>query len=290
MEIDKRSRNVVVVQFPDILSGWEKWVFLSSDRHHDSAGCDRKLELEHLELCRERDASIIDVGDLYDAMQGRYDPRRSYPDMRPEYAQAMIKQGRCYLDLIVEDAAKFYAPYAGNFLVIGRGNHESSIQTHNDTDLTDRLVSELNKQPGATVQAGCYGGWVVFQFTMGKTQHERILLKYYHGSGGDAPVTRGVIQTARQAVYLPDADIVVNGHSHNAYIVPIERERMSMKCVSYQDTQWHLRTPTYHDDYGDGGDGWHVESGKPPKPRGGIWLHFTYLNKHIHFRPMLEIV
>jgi len=55
------------------------------------------------------------VGDMFDVMQGRYDPRRSYDDLRPEYKTST------YLDDIVKDAADFFKPYAKNFLMIGRG-------------------------------------------------------------------------------------------------------------------------------------------------------------------------
>jgi hypothetical protein len=116
-------------------------------------------------------------------------------------------------------------------------------------------------------------------FTAQKTVRTSIKMKYFHGSGGDAPVTRGVIQTARQAVYLPDADIVLNGHNHNEYCIPIQRERLSQTGEIYQDTQWHLRTPGYKNDYGNGSVGWAIESGMPPKPLGCVWLEFTFDSK-----------
>ena len=111
---------------------------------------------------------------------------------------------------------------------------------------------------------------------IGGTQRLSKNLKYFHGAGGGGPVTRGVIQTNRQAVYLPDADIVVNGHTHDAWYMPIQRERISDQGIIYQDIQHHIRTTSYKDEYKDGKGGWHVETWRPPKPIGAAWLRFYY--------------
>lgn len=267
--IEPLSRNVLGVRFPYVHDGWEQYILLTSDRHHDSKWTDRELEIEHLEMVKKRNAYVIDVGDVFDAMQGKYDPRRSYRDLRPEYSVEN------YLDEIVDDAAKFYKPYADRFLVIARGNHEQSVLKNNGVDLISNLTHRLNTSAGTHIQAGFYGGWVKFFFNIG-THRLSKNLKYFHGAGGGGPVTRGVIQTNRQAVYLPDADIVVNGHTHDAWHVPIQRERLSDRGLIYQDTQHHIRTTSYKDEYRDGGDGWHVETWKPPKPIGACWMRFFY--------------
>jgi hypothetical protein len=222
-------------------------------------------------MAKKKNAFIIDVGDVYDVMQGRYDPRRTYKDLRPEY------KVENYLDEIVKESAKFYAPYASSFLVIGKGNHEQAILKNNGVDLIGNLVHRLNSESGGNIQAGVFGGWVKFQFKICGTQNEAVNLKYFHGAGGGGPVTRGVIQTNRQAVYLPDADIILNGHTHDSWYVPIARERISGSGTVYQDVQHHVRTSTYKNDYGDGGDGWHVETWKPPKPIGAAWICFKVI-------------
>jgi hypothetical protein len=115
----------------------------------------------------------------------------------------------------------------------------------------------------------------VFQFQT-STGRSSLRLKYYHGSGGGGPVTRGVISTNRQSVYLPDADFVLNGHVHDAYYVPIQRERLNSSLRVRQDTVHFIRVPGYKDEYAEGAGGWHVERGGPPKPLGAAWLRFTY--------------
>lgn len=278
--------GVLMTQFTGPLApDWEQWVMLSSDRHFDSAYCDRKLMRDQLDKAIDLDALIIDVGDFFDAMQGKFDPRRSYTGLRPEY------KVEAYLDEIVEDAANFLAPYASRFLLIGRGNHDSGVLKNVGTDLISNLVHRLNVEHGGNIMAGGYGGWVRFLFQIGEVGMRRSLnLKYFHGSGGGGPVTRGVIQTNRQAVYLPDADIVVNGHTHDAYVVPISREKLSTHGRMSQDLVWFVRTPTYQQDYKFGVGGWHDERGGPPKPKGCAWLRLYRDRDEIRSEVRLDIV
>jgi hypothetical protein len=261
---------VLTVRFAAVKSGWEQWLLLSGDRHHDNVHCDRRLEHYHLEQARDREALIIDVGDLFCAMQGKYDPRSNMDDLRPE------DKSEKYLDKIVEHAADFYAPFADNWLLMGKGNHESNISRRHGTDLTSNLVHRLNSDHDGRVFIGGFGGWVRFIFQDDKN-HGRgtVNMKYFHGAGGEAPVTRGVIQTNRQAVYLPDANVVVNGHNHHSYHLPIKRERLTTKGVVTQDIVHYVRTPGYKDEYADGSGGWHVERGGVPKPIGCVWMRIT---------------
>jgi hypothetical protein len=101
---------------------------------------------------------------------------------------------------------------------------------------------------------------------------ESVKMKYFHGAGSDAPVTRGVIQTSRQAVFLNGADIVVNGHNHHSYYVPIVQESVSAAGKVVFSTQHHVRTPGYKNEYNDGTSGWAVEKGMVPKPLGGAFV------------------
>jgi hypothetical protein len=241
---------------------------LRSDAHQDNVNCDRKLEKAHLDKAKERGALIFDFGDTFCAMQGKYDPRKSMDELRPEDKTAK------YLEAIVEHAARDYAPYAENWCMFGMGNHEGSILDRHGTSLISRLVQEMNRMDGHIYEGGL-GGWVQFFFTWHKTKRTHRNMKYHHGaSATDSPVTKGVIQTARQGVYLPDADIVVNGHNHNAYLVPQSRERINQDGTTTLDTVWFIRTPGYKDDYGDGTSGWANLKQKEPKLRGCSWLRF----------------
>jgi len=262
-----RNVSTIVFQAPH-RGGWEQWMLVSSDRHHDNAKCDQRMERRHLDQARDRDAPVIDAGDLFCAMQGKWDKRADRSAMREEYQQGP------YLDRLVSEAAKFYGPYADLFAVIGRGNHETSIAKYHETDLTERLVALLNENHGGKVLAGGYGGWVRLQFRRQK-EHRSKLLHYYHGTGGGGPVTADMIQLDRMR-NRADADIYVFGHTHDSWCRrisvagltscgrPMQREIIAVKCPSYKDA--------YHD----GAGGYEIEKGHPPKPLGAWWLRFTW--------------
>lgn len=274
-ELDVPSRSVLTLKFDKIKSGWEQYVLLRADAHHDNIHCNRALEKEHLEEAKDRNAVIADFGDLFCAMQGKYDPRSSMDDIRSEDV------GQDYLDLIVKHAAEFYGPYAKNFALIGKGNHELNIRKRHGTDLTSNLVHRLNSNHSGNVQIGGVGGWIRFLFKGHRAYS--VNLKYHHGAGGGGPVTRGVIQTARQAVYLPDADIVVNGHTHDGWILSRARERLSERGQISKDLLWFGRTPGYKDEYSDGFEGFHNEQWRDPRPQGALWLRFWFKNHNIEY-------
>ena len=273
MKIKHVGLNSTIITIDGIKAGWEQWVLLRSDVHHDNPKCDQKLEKKHLEQAREYNAIIIDNGDLFCAMQGKYDKRSSKDAMRPEH------QRGDYLDALVNTAADFYRPYAKQFVVLGKGNHETAIRSRHETDLTDRLAAELRRE-GSEVLAGGYGGWVKFNFQWGKCDSR--VLYHYHGTGGGGPVTRGTIQTNRIAVFTPDADIVLTGHTHDSWMLPIRRQRLSTQGTVYHDEQYHVRCAGYKDAWGDGSAGWEVEKMLGPKPKDAAWLRFWYQDSAIH--------
>lgn len=242
-------------------------IFVTSDLHIDSVNCNRSVMLEDLEEAKKRDAKILIFGDIFDAMQGRFDPRRSLDELRPEYRR------NDYYDYVVTDVARILKPYAQNILLITPGNHETAVTKNASISLVDRLVWMMNLENQTTILQGGYGGWVRFMYACGTSgKRTSVRLKYHHGFGGDAPVTRGVIHTNRQNVFIKNADIVVNGHNHNAYYVPIVSESLSDMGKVIFSTTHHVRTPGYKQDYADGANGWAVEKGMVPKPMGGAFI------------------
>lgn len=245
----------------------EHTLFLASDLHVDAVSCNRDVLLADMQEAVNRNAMIFLIGDIFDAMQGRFDPRRSLDELRPEYRR------QDYYDFVVKDVARILGPFAKNIVLISDGNHETATLKNANLSLTDRLIWLLNTQYGGNVQHGGYGGWVRFMLEGNSGGRASVKMKYFHGSGGDSPVTRGVIQTNRQAVYLNGADIVVNGHNHNAYYVPIVQESVSDAGKVIFSTQHHVRTPGYKSEYNDGTKGWAVEKGMVPKPLGGAFVN-----------------
>lgn len=245
----------------------EHTLFLASDLHVDAVSCNRDVLLADMQEAVNRNAMIFLIGDIFDAMQGRFDPRRSLDELRPEYRR------QDYYDFVVKDVARILGPFAKNIVLISDGNHETATLKNANLSLTDRLIWLFNTQYGGNVQHGGYGGWVRFMLEGNSGGRASVKMKYFHGAGGDSPVTRGVIQTNRQAVYLNGADIVVNGHNHNAYYVPIVQESVSDAGKVIFSTQHHVRTPGYKSEYNDGTKGWAVEKGMVPKPLGGAFVN-----------------
>lgn len=241
---------------------------LSSDHHWDNPLCTRKLLKKHHDQALERGAGIFCFGDMLCIMQGKYDKRSSKTSLRPEH------QTDTYFDTIVDTAVDWYEPYAKNYILVSEGNHETSVTRRHEINLLKRIVDVLSYKSKSNVFHGLYSGFVVFRFrhsSGGKTR--TVIMQYNHGYGGGGPVTKGVIQTNRKSVYLPDPDIVVGGHVHERWMVDLMRERLNSKFQPYLHNQRHVSLPCYKEEYLTH-KGYHVENGRPPKPLGGCWLRF----------------
>lgn len=270
--VERTAPTVVTVRMsiPNGRSGgWERWFLLSADRHHDNLHSRHDLERKHLERARELDAGIMDFGDLACAMQGKWDARSDQSQMRPEH------RVNRYLDALVTTAADFYQPWAEQWVLMSRGNHETSILRHHQTDLTERLAATLNDRTGSGIMVGTYAGWVRFAFHLGATHRESVRLRYIHGYGGGGPVTKDLIQANRQAAILGNADIIASGHTHDAWDVPHMREYLGHDGRPQVRELLALKIPGYKDEYSCG-EGYHIEKGRGPKPLGCYLLKFYF--------------
>lgn len=261
--VEQPSRHVVVIRLLGAVTmRTEQWFLLRSDAHHDNKLSDHALERRHLEQAEERGAIILDCGDLHCAMNGKWD-RRANPETtaRPEYCE-----GR-YLDRLVEEAAAFYGPFARRWALMGHGNHETAILRAHETDLTLRTVERIRTLHDAPhLKASGYSGWVVVQTERGTP----FRIYFHHGASAGGMMTHGVLDTRRIASYTPDASLVWSGHSHDQWIVSLQRNRISSRAVTYHDRQHFVRTPGYKQEaiY----EHWAVERGHPPKPSGAVWM------------------
>jgi hypothetical protein len=270
--LTKHGKNVIVRNADDHHCVQENpyLIFLISDMHWDNPKCRRDLLIRDLDLAKKKGARIIFNGDNFCLMQGKYDPRRAKADIRPEHNKAN------YLDAVIEDAASFFGPYAENIDFFGYGNHETSIIKHLETDPLQRFVAILNHQQKTNVQVGGYGGWYITRFTdkhkLGR--YGSYKMKYFHGSGGGGPVTKGTIQANRRSTMTDGADAIWMGHVHEDYEVTYMKEYVGQGAnyVVKQRQELHIRTATYKDEYEDNAFGWANEKGMPPKPLGGRWL------------------
>lgn len=279
------AKNVHEIQFAWKKLGQEFEILATADWHIDNTKCDRGLMTEQFQEAKRRGAGIIAIGDLFCAMQGKYDPRSSKSSLRPEH------QVDNYIDALVDTTAEWLEPYSDNLLFISPGNHETSILKRCETDLIKRLANKLNT--GVAVSG--YGGYIKLVFyrtsdgkpsVKGRHDATSITIKTFHGYGGGGPVTKGTIQSFRQAVIYPDADIVISGHVHEKYIIEYPQERISNRGILSIRPQTHIRVATYKEEFQHDMGGWHVERGGGPKPLGGTWLNFEIKDqKTVKFTP-----
>ena len=261
--IERIARNIHRVSVEK-----ESEFLLISDIHWDNPKCDRELLTKHLKEAQQRGAKIIINGDFYCLMQGKYDPRRSKKDIRPEHNKAN------YIDAVVEDSVRWWSPYAKDILLIGYGNHESSIVKSLETDPLQRFVDLLNMTCGSNVQLGGYGGVIDFKMQYGNaSQRTSVAMKYYHGTGGGGAVTKGVIQDQRMIAMTEGYDIIWMGHVHELYhhVNMVEKYDSHQKRLFLKEVH-QVRTAAYKEEYEDGFGGYHIEKGRPPKPVGGYWM------------------
>jgi predicted phosphodiesterase len=271
--IDKDPQSVCAKMRVEYIpnSDWRFWVLVTSDEHIDNPHCDQKLLQHHMEQAKERGAAMIKLGDLIDGMQGKSDRRADKSALKDRHLRTD------YLNSLVEEAVEFYSPYKENIAYVGYGNHEASLLKHYEFDALGFVARDLQLQ-GSPVVRGGYRGWIKFLFRRNEkgAGGQSINLYQIHGYGGGGPVTKDVIQANRKAVYLPDADIVVSGHTHDRNIFPIERIRLTDQGKEIRCTQHHVKTGTYKDEFVGEDQGFAVEKGMPPKSLGGYWLEFYY--------------
>lgn len=240
-----------------------------SDVHYDSVKCDRELLTKHLKQAEKIGALVFINGDLFDLMGGKYDPRSSYSDIRPEYKHIN------YLDAVIKDAAEYFSKFKVNYF-IGRGNHETNISKRLHTDPTDRLA-ELLRYNGVTVATGGYSGWFVYKFEQ-NNQRLSIIQHYHHGSGGNAPRSKGILSADIDQKKFPDADIITRGHDHQKWHLPTTVQRLSHSYQAQDKTVHHVRTGSYKM-LGDGFAGWAVEKGFDRPRLGGWWMTISIHGK-----------
>jgi len=263
----------------------EAELLLLSDLHFDSPHSNHELLRNHLEEARRRRAGVVIIGDFYDIMQSRHDPRRSKGGIRPEHSTDR------YIDSVRESAVEFLTPFAPNLLLISPGNHEQAIRKQMETDVLHALVADLNRYAlqdlglDHRIHTGRYGGFLKVVLSRGKdwaaTPRRTFSLAYYHGKkGGNAPVTGGTINMQRRETKIV-ADFIVTGHTHNriqkdgTWKAQIKGDR-----VVFTPTE-HIQLGTYK--LGDPGwlsdDVYASEREFANASPGGVWLKFLSRRK-----------
>lgn len=240
---------------------WEFRVLFLSDVHCDNKGFKRNLFKKHCDEALAGGWAIIDNGDFFDAMGGKWDKRSGKADILPEL------NTDSYLNSLVKFGADLLEPYKKNIVIMGNGNHEQSIKERHEVNLTAMLIDKLGID--AIIQK--YTGWVIFRFADKASNHTATLYRT-HGNGGNAPVTKGVIQSARRQDMI-EADIYISGHIHTEYNVPRPKWYLDRNGNMKIKTPVHQQIGTYKDSTL---KTWEDMKGFAPPSLGGQWLIFTY--------------
>ncbi len=262
MTINEHARNVHSIH-RELNANEPTYTLFLSDVHFDSTRCDRKMLTRHLDLALERNALVFLNGDWLDLMGGKYDPRNTLPGgLRPEY------RGQDYFDLVISDACAFLKPYAHLLTIYAQGNHETNVRKRQHTDPSKRMVHGL-QQDGSDIRLGGYSGWVRWQFSY-RTEMRSYKLHYHHGYGGNAQRSKGVLGVDIDNARYPDADLILRGHDHQKWHVPMSVERLSNLMKRHTRSVHHIRCGSYKQ-LGDGYSGWETEKGFSQPRNGGWW-------------------
>ena len=154
-------------------------------------------------------------------------------------------------------AVDIFGPYAELIDMIGSGNHETKVAKHSSIDLTslliDRLRAKLPRNSKHIIHHGGYAGFIDYRFSYkgsgtssDETRGKRYVVSYYHGSGGNGGVNKGVGGFAKRMWVR--CDLMWLGHLHcrtmnhaatmecpQSGIEPVIKERRHIMTSAYGD-------------------------------------------------------
>lgn len=199
---------------------------LMSDLHIGAAHVNYKLIRRELDEAAELGDRVLVNGDLLDLIlpkdAKRYAPGTAHPRIadRPDQVNAAV-----------DWAVELFSPVAHLLDLLGVGNHETAVTKWHSVDPTLLVMYELEKvaqkkDPAHVIHYGGFTGFVDYRLQharpSGGSHGHRWVVYYHHGSGGAAPVTKGMIDFNRKDTFI-DADCIWMGHKHNRLNVAVEK-------------------------------------------------------------------
>jgi hypothetical protein len=258
-------------------SGWEQWYLLTGDCHWDSPECYLKLLHKHLREAKERNALWIDNGDFFEAISSRDDARGSKGTLEEKHSKVN------YLDRLVDDGVEEFRPHLDMLTYMGTGNHDQAITIRRETDILQRFVDKANclRPSSNPIHRAQYTGWIRLMFeNPNGSRRFSLCMKLEHGTGGNSPVSKGVIQTNRRQVRTEGATFFVSSHIHEQWgvNVPVETLNTATGRIEQRKVK-HIQLGSYRRDFRTDGMGtWIMQKSGAPKPIGGTWLHLYSRN------------
>lgn len=267
---------------------------LMSDLHIGAASCDKELIASELQWARDNKARVAIAGDVFDLLLPK-DHKR----FNPTVLDPLIRNTDSVLNATLNMGVKILKPYADLIDLIGCGNHETSITKYHATDIIALLCERLST-PKHQVQHGGYtGAWVnTYSRPSGGDGGGTgsFVIRYHHGMGGAAPVTKGLIDFARFSSWMRDADVIWFGHKHNRTLAHVRESRIPRQGSDFELRDvFHVQTSSYDTDQhpqfdseGTYTTNWGTEKGFAPQGRGGAKLWVSIESKSA--KPRIEVV
>lgn len=247
--------------------------FLASDLHLGSINSDLQKIKEQFDIALKYGADILINGDVFDCI-GHGDKRYMPGILSGNLAnEADLTSGIVALGELV------LLPYVKNIRVIGIGNHEESWIKYCKVDPVRLLIDRLNSKGGHIVH-GSFWGYIKTDFRVerhGKVHKSTHRLLYFHGAGGDSPITKGTVDFARKASEF-DFDALTFGHKHNLLASVDQVGTMTNKGCYKERRRLSLQTGSYFQNYKGLKKGeelaysYAAQRAHPPKPIGGLFL------------------
>lgn len=236
-DVERTDPFVVKVKVPMPTTDSVFYLGAVGDNHFDHPGNDWKVEKSHLDLFKSAGAGIVNIGDLFCAMQSKGDPRHRKDALSPELNTS------AYSDTLIRMADERYGGYADNFLALLMGNHEGAFLNHRETNLTERFAEKMRAR-GSRMEAFGFDAYVILHFVVNSTKRERVVIHLSHGQGKSAGVSGGTQHNSRRMVSHV-ADIHISGHLHQFHHRVIPQESPS-QCGKLRVRQCdHIQVTSY---------------------------------------------
>jgi UDP-2,3-diacylglucosamine pyrophosphatase LpxH len=278
-------------------------VTLISDVHIGAPNVDLALFKQDLKTAAEHDDRILINGDLWDFIIAS-DKKRFSPDV----LHPRLHGRRDIVNAAIDWAEELLTPYAHLIDMVGCGNHETSIEKHCSLDPVSILVNRLQqslptKHKDHLIHHGGFCGFIDYRFKYDEPNpdevrrgNKRWVVYYHHGSGGNAPVTKGLIDFNRRDTYV-DADVIWLGHKHNKLSVHARKLfcPLTSKSIGVREVR-HIMTGAYFDTYRTQSQdsikehgrrsNYAADAGMAPQGKGAVRveLHFGPANKNYQMR------
>lgn len=193
------------------------------------------------------------------------------------------------LNAAIEYAEELFAPVADYVDVIGSGNHDTAVTKYHSLDPVSILIDRLNQRHKTQIAYGGYSGYYRLNARYGN-QNFDFKLRYFHGSGGSAPISKGLIDQARMLQWVSDADVLHLGHKHNRLVDNgILRERLNRNNRVVYEPVMVVHTASYFEPSPER-PGWAQEKGFAPQAKGGVMLTLRFsASSNRNVQPVVKV-